>query len=272
MKKQAILLSAALLCMAVLGGCKSEEQIAETVRPQPTVISPDVNITQETPQRDTLTVSGTGEVKLAPDMATVSIVINTTEEQAEDAQRKNAELTEAVLASIRANGVQDADIQTEDIHLSEEYDYEKSPAKLMGYSMRNTLSVTVRDIATIGSVITDAINAGATGTYNLAFTVSDSSGAYRDALTAAVVEARGKANAIAAALCVELAPIPVSVNEVSNSYQPYAYDNMLRPEANEMPAEESADSIAVSTGELSITAKVSVVYEVIASTSQTSGS
>ena len=83
MKKQAILLSAALLCMAVLGGCKSEEQIAETVRPQPTVISPDVNITQETPQRDTLTVSGTGEVKLAPDMATVSIVINTTEEQAD---------------------------------------------------------------------------------------------------------------------------------------------------------------------------------------------
>ena len=86
------------------------------------------------------------------------------------------------------------------------------------------------------------------------------------------MEARGKANAMAAALCVELAPIPVSVNEVSNSYQPYAYDNMLRPEANEMPAEESADSIAVSTGELSITAKVSVVYEVIASTSQTSGS
>ena len=164
MKKQAILLSAALLCMAVLGGCKSEEQIAETVRPQPTVISPDVNITQETPQRDTLTVSGTGEVKLAPDMATVSIVINTTEEQAEDAQRKNAELTEAVLASLKANGIQDADIQTEDIRLSEEYDYEKSPAKLMGYSMRNTLSVTVRDIATIGSVITDSINAGSSGT------------------------------------------------------------------------------------------------------------
>lgn len=157
MKKKTILLCCALLCMTLLCACKSEEQIAQTAQPQSTVISPDVHITQEASERETLTVSGEGEVKLTPDLATVSIVIKTTQKQAEDAQQKNAELTDAVLASLKANGVQEADIQTEDIHLGEEYNYDKSPAELVGYSMRNTLCITVREIETVGKVITDAI-------------------------------------------------------------------------------------------------------------------
>ena len=78
MKKKTILLCCALLCMALLCACKSEEQIAQTAQPQSTVISPDVHITQEASERETLTVSGEGEVKLTPDLATVSIVIKTT--------------------------------------------------------------------------------------------------------------------------------------------------------------------------------------------------
>lgn len=261
MKKQAILLCGTLLCMAALAGCKSDEQIAETSQPQPTVISPDVHITQKADERDTLTVSGAGEVKLTPDQAKVSIVIKTTERQADDAQQRNAELTDAVLASLKANGVQDADIQTEDVRLSEEYDYDQSPAELAGYSMRNTLNITVRDTEIVGKVISDAISAGATSTYGLAFTVSDPSGAYQDALKAAVAEAQGKAAAMAEALGVELAPIPVSVDEVSSSYQPYLYDNMVREEAAAAASNEEG-SIAVSTGELSVTAKVDVVYEI----------
>ena len=86
MKKKTILLCCALLCMTLLCACKSEEQIAQTAQPQSTVISPDVHITQEASERETLTVSGEGEVKLTPDLATVSIVIKTTQKQAEDAQ------------------------------------------------------------------------------------------------------------------------------------------------------------------------------------------
>lgn len=92
MKKKTILLCCALLCMALLCACKSEEQIAQTAQPQSTVISPDVHITQEASERETLTVSGEGEVKLTPDLATVSIVIKTTQKQAEDAQQKTQSL------------------------------------------------------------------------------------------------------------------------------------------------------------------------------------
>ena len=199
MKKKLVVIGAAALCMALLAGCKSEEQIAQNSQPQSTVISPDVHITQDASERDTLTVSGAGEVRLTPDLASVSILINTTEQEAAEAQRINAELTEAVLASLKANGIQDADIKTESVSLSEEYNYEKSPAELVGYSMRNVLSVTVREIDSVGKVISDAIAAGATGTSNLAFTVSDSTGAYQDALKAAVAQAQGKAEATAEA-------------------------------------------------------------------------
>ena len=112
MKKKLVVIGAAALCMALLAGCKSEEQIAQNSPPQSTVISPDVHITQDASERDTLTVNGEGEVRLTPDLASVSILINTTEQEAAEAQRINAELTEAVLASLKANGIQDADIKT----------------------------------------------------------------------------------------------------------------------------------------------------------------
>ena len=272
MKKKLVVIGAAALCMALLAGCKSEEQIAQNSPPQSTVISPDVHITQDASERDTLTVNGEGEVRLTPDLASVSILINTTEQEAAEAQRINAELTEAVLASLKANGIQDADIKTESVSLSEVLNYKISPAELTGYSMRNVLSVTVREIDSVGKVNSDAIAAGATGTSNLAFTVSDSTGAYQDALKAAVAQAQGKAGAMAEALGVELSPIPASVNEVSSSYQPYLYDNTFVEEAPEATSSPSANDVPVSTGELTITAKVNVVYEIISAYSDASES
>lgn len=263
-RKMAILLCA-LLAAALVSGCKTEEQMALDTQQPPTVVSPEVNITQEAKDDpETITVSGSGEVTLAPDTASVSIVIRTDDAEAAAAQTANAELTEAVLASLRANGVQDADVRTEGVNLNEVYDYEKSPAELVGYTMRSTLQVTVRDIEAVGAVITDAIAAGATSTHGLSFTVSDSSGAYQDALRAAVADAAGKAEAMADAMGLELNPIPLSVSEASHSYRPYAYDDMAVAESAEMEpaANSSAISIPVSTGELSVTAQVSIVYTI----------
>lgn len=262
--KQIALILAALLLASALTACKSQEELDAYRESEPTVISPDVTITQQEDDPDTITVSGSGEVMLAPDTACFSLSIHTTEAEAALAQESNTFIAEAVLASLKANGVDDADIKTENISLYEEYDYSESERKLIGYTMNNTLSVTVRSIDSVGKVISDAIAAGATGTYGLRFTVSDSSEGYGNALSAAIEDARYKAEVMAAALGVSLSPVPVSTTETSSSYTPQLYVDRNDSVMEEAPMYSSgaSNSVSVSEGELSITARVSVIYAV----------
>ena len=257
--KRWLLICTALLCAAMLCGCKSDEQIAAG-QPQPTVISPDVYIS-EAMEPERLTVSGTGEVTLAPDMATVYIAIHTVDADAAQAQEQNAQLSEAVLASLRVNGVGEADIETRDVSIEEMYDYDSSAFTVVGYSVHNVMEVTLRDVGGVSAILSDAIAAGATEIYGLSFTVSDSTGAYEKALQAAIADAQGKAAAMAEALGVTLAPTPLAVDEISSSYRPYQYGEM--DEAVSETLDSAMSILPISAGELSVTAQVSVAYAMV---------
>lgn len=252
----------ALLCVALLmGACKSEEQLAEAVKNEPTVISPDVNITQEAPEApDVLNVTGSGKVVLTPDTATFYTEIYTEAKTAAEAQSDNAALTEAVTAAIIAAGVAEKNIKTSGINLSEIYDYDKSPAVIAGYRMTTSLLVTVTPIEKAGAVMGAAIAAGATGTHGLTFTVSDTSKAYQQALQIAIEDAAGKAEAMAETLGVKLSAVPVSVTESSRSQPVYSRDD------NKLGIPESAaDAVdmPISIGEITVSADVGVVYEML---------
>lgn len=253
----------ALLCVVMSAtACKSEEQLEQAQGNEPTVISPDVNITQETGQpTNVLNVSGSGKVILAPDTATFYIQIYTEAKEPATAQNDNAAKTEAVTAAVIAAGVDEKNIQTYNVDLSEIYDYDKSPYTITGYQMTTTLFVTVTPIDSAGTVIGDAIAAGATGTSGLTFTVSDTSDAYEQALQTAIADASGKAKAMAEALGVELRAVPVSVTENSQS-TPVVYD-AASEERNTASTDDAAVEMPISTGEITVTATVGVVYEMI---------
>ncbi len=256
MKKRLVAL---ILCICFISvafaGCKLEQQDQSAQAPQ--VISPEVTINQsEKEDVNVIEVSGSGEVVLAPDMATVSIQVRTDNEDAAAAQKENAEIMDAVLSAIKAAGVEESDIATSNVSLDERYDYDKSPAEVTGYRMTNTIKVTIRSIDSVGKVISDAISAGATGTYGLSLSVSDSSSAYQQALKAAVSNAKGKADAIADALGVTIKAIPASISEETNGYSATrAYALM---DTNEAVAEDSA--VSISAGELTVNARVTVSY------------
>ena len=259
-RKIALILCALLCVVLVASACKSEEQIAQANENEPTVISPDVNITQEAAEEpDVLNVTGSGKVVLTPDTATFHIEIYTEAKDPAAAQSDNAVKTEAVTAAILAAGVEEKHIQTYSIDLSEIYDYEKSPAVITGYRMTTTLFVTVTPIENAGVVIGDAIAAGATGTSGLTFTVSDPSDAYQKALQAAIEDAAGKAKAMAETLGVELSAVPVSVTENSQS-SPIIYDD-ARQES--LAAGDKGVEMPISTGQITVTAQVSIVYEML---------
>lgn len=258
-KKYAALIPCVCLAAVMLTGCKTGSQSATSYTPQ--VISPEVTINQDDGGKaSVISVSGSGLATLTPDIATVTIQVKTTNEDPAAAQSENSTTMEAVLEALKADGIDEADIATENISLYENYDYDKSPAVVVSYTMNNSVSVTIRDIDNVGQVLSDAIAAGATGTYSLSFSVSDSSGAYQQALKAAVSDAQAKAEAVAEALGVTIKAVPISIDETSASYTP----NVYADEANSLTYDtaSAAESVSVSTGELEISASVSVTYEI----------
>lgn len=255
-KKRIIIAIALVLTLAMaVTGCKSDlrldEENAETVVPDIVINQP----AQE--EKNMVSVNGSGKVTLEPDLATAMLSVSTRADTALEAQNMNNQLMEAVLASVKANGVAEADITTSYVNLSETYDYSKSPAKIIGYEMSNSITVKVRAIDNVGKIISDAIAAGATGTGGITFGISDTTEAYRKALAAALADAAAKAQALAEAAGATLSAVPVKITESSMSSTPV--------EARmELAAADTANSsVPVSKGEIEVTATISAEYELI---------
>ncbi|MEG1547149.1 MAG: SIMPL domain-containing protein [Clostridia bacterium] len=260
MFKNIIICIALIALVVVLAcSCKSAEQIEAETNADPS--TPKIIVNAYAQQSNVITVNGKGIVKVAPDTATITLRVRTTDDNAEVAQSKNSELMDAVVASLKANGVDEKDITTSYVTLNEQFDYKKEPPVAVGFEMQNSVTVMVRDIGKTGKLISDAIAAGATGTGDIAFSVADTTLPYSDALSVAMQDARTKAEAIAAAAGCTLVLLPVSVSEGSNNASPVMYAPRQNNQMMDMAA--GAADVSVSTGEMEINANVTVVYSMV---------
>lgn len=202
-------------------------------------------------------VTGTGSVKVKPDIAVLNIGV-TSNGTTTDVQADNTKAMNNVLASVKALGVDDKDIKTVSYYMNPQYDYssDKSVNTIIGYSVSNMIEVKVRNIDKAGEVLAAAVKAGANVNNGISFTLSNVDEYYNQALTNAVLNAKSKAGALAKAIGVNI-ELPSKVTENTSYYSPAQYGNY-----NSM-AKDSAGvgEVAVSQGELEITANVTVLYE-----------
>lgn len=145
-------------------------------------------------QPATFTIPAYGEAKVAPDMATLSVGVQTTAATAARAMAANAERAQRVIAALRAAGITGADLQTGSISLSPQMVYEQDkPPRLTGYQASNQLTVTVRDLARLGPVVDDLAAAGASDIGQIGFGLSNPTAAEAAAREAAVRALEDKA-------------------------------------------------------------------------------
>ncbi len=212
--------------------------------------------TQET--KRTLNVNGQGIINATPDIAYINMGVLTEAKTAKEAQQKNAASMADIIALIKASGVKDEDIKTVNYNIHPKYDYNQNTgeSKIVGYTVTNSVMVTVRDINKTGQLIDSASNSGMNVTSSIAFGLSDPDKYYNQALKAAIESAKGKANIMASAMGVTLKQ-PLSINE-SGSYNPPvvygagAYDMKMVSEAARTPIEG---------GSLEVRAQVTISYE-----------
>lgn len=257
--KKIALLSACLLILAVGIGCKSPEQIEEAAKENKTV--QEIVFRQELEREErTLTVYGTGKVNATPDVAAVELTVSVQESTAEAAQSKNNETMAAVLETLKSMGVKDDDIKTQEVTVFPIQDAEKQSGEITGYSATNTIHVSIYTVRNTGEIVAAAMQAGANELVHVEFHLLDETEAYKEALAAAVEDARQKADVMATSLSVDLngpGSVQESTNLVTeaNSLITYPSELMgLDTEAGEVSA------TPLQAGLISVTAEVTVVY------------
>jgi len=150
-------------------------------------------------------VEGEGKVKMVPDVAKFSVsVISDGGKDVGAVQKMNTEKMTAVNAFLKESGVSEKDLETQDYTLSPRYDYPNCAGLVVcpqpsigGYTLTQSLRVTVRDTEKIGDLLTGVVAQGANNVSQVTFTVDDEDTVKADARREAIEMAQKKAERMA---------------------------------------------------------------------------
>jgi uncharacterized protein len=149
-----------------------------------------------------ITASGSGAALSVPNRAAFTFGVTTQAKTASGALNGNNAEMRKVIDAIKKAGVAAKDVQTSSVSLSPRYS--GNGEDIVGFTATNLVNATIRGISRSGAVIDAAVNAGANQVYGPTFTRADETVLYRRALSAAVANARGKAQTLARAAKVRL--------------------------------------------------------------------
>ncbi|GIW05724.1 MAG: hypothetical protein KatS3mg060_0529 [Dehalococcoidia bacterium] len=157
----------------------------------------------------TITVTGSGQVSAAPEIATVRLGVQERASTAQDALGAVSAKIERVVAALRALGVPEAKIQTQSLNVYPVQD-RSDPAGTTpptSYQASSILAIELDSVQQVGPTIDAAIQAGANQVQGVQFGLRDESAARQRAIDAAVRQARTEAQALAGSLGVTLGAV-----------------------------------------------------------------
>jgi len=206
-------------------------------------------------QATTLNLSAYGETKVAPDIATITLGVSIEAPTAAGAMQQNRTRMNATINALKAQGIEARDIQTSNLNLSAQYQYEQNkPRRLTGYQASNLVTITVRDLTKLGTAVDAVVAAGANEINGIAFGLANPLAAENAARQAAVKALAAKADLYASATSHKIQRL-VNLSE-SGGYMPQP----PRPMAMMKMAADSGPT-PIEGGEISVRIDVSGVYQ-----------
>ena len=212
-------------------------------------------------------VTGQGTIEIPADVAQISIGVESREASVADARQKAAEAMESVLDAIRDNGVSEDDIvttnfniypQTVWVEVSDSLGRHSEP-RITGYTVSNTVQVTVRDIDNLSPVVDTAAIAGGdlVRIHSIQFTVDDTSVYAEQIRQIAAADALAKADVYARAMGVTLGPLVYLTEHGSSVPMATAY-----PQAEMAAMDGAFKSSPISSGDVNLTVSIQAVFAI----------
>jgi len=216
---------------------------------QPTGIA-QTSSTTDNVQR-TISLSGTGIVTTSPDALTATIGVTSLELSLAEALADNNQKMTAIIDLLKSLGIADEDIQTSNFNVSVERENFNGP--ITGYRVSNAVSVLIRDLDAAGSILDQAVGAGANEIYGIGFTVSERGELESQARAAAVADALSKAQELVDAAGVQLGEV-LTINAFGGSG--------TTNEAREFDFAASESSVPLQGGQIQVRIDVEVTLAI----------
>jgi uncharacterized protein YggE len=207
----------------------------------------------------TVSVTGEGETRGAPDTAHIQLGVVTESESAQTAVERNNQAMAQLLSVLQARGIPEVNVQTTSFNVSPQYRHEpgreSQTPRIVGYQVTNQVQVKLTELDKMGGVLDAVVQVGANQIHGIQFSVDDDEQLTDDALRMAMNDARRKAELLAAAAGSSLGRV-VEIR----------YGSPGGPIPMPMRRTMMADAMAqvpIATGEETLSARVEVVYELV---------
>ena len=210
-------------------------------------------------ERRTISVTGQGEVTAAPDLAVLTIAVETVAPKAAAAGSENAKRSAAVVNAIKGLVGKDDKVTTSRYSLEPRYQSPKpgemTEPRITGYVARNDVQVETHKVDSVGALIDAANEAGANRISGIQFTLSNHNEQLRAALEKAGGEARAQAESVAKALAVRLKEVASATTMTGPVVQPRYFERGYA-------AMEARAPTPIEPGTVSVSATLQVTYNI----------
>lgn len=235
--------------------------LAETIRTVQNFGRPDHSAT------NTITVTGSGQATLPPDVARISFTVQNTAATVASAQSATTKQANAAIDYVKGQNIADKDITTLAYNITPQYAYRNCPPNALcpvgsptvtGYQVSETIQVTEHDLSAVGTVLSGL---GSLGVQNISgpnFGLEDATEGYDAARADAIAKAKTQAQLLAGQLGISLGKI-TSFSESSNTPYPQP---MFAAAMGSGASRDAASTPVLPTGQNTYTANVTITYEI----------
>jgi uncharacterized protein len=209
------------------------------------------------PTAPKLSVVGTGQATVSPDLLTVVVQVDARGPSAAAALATDNAEAAGALTTLEQGGVQAKDIATSGLSLQPQYAYPKGIPTVTGYDVDNTVTATLEDIAKAGAVIDAVVGSAGNALQieSIGFSSADPSLGQDRARARAASVSEAHAGALARAAGRSLGSV-CTLTDQSQAQEPDDGQLALPSAAGHA----SAPEVPISAGQQTQTAQVSLVY------------
>ena len=195
-----------------------------------------------------ISVTGEANVSVAPDQAQIDGGVTSDAKTAREASEANNTAMSKVLLALKGAGIDEKDYQTSRLSLQPQFAANYKPSErapgIVSFRASNRVTVKVRDVAKVASVIDVLVGAGANEIGGINFTVTQASKHLDEAREKAIADARRKAEIYAKAAGVTLGE-PISISEETGSPGPLFRSKVAAPMAAGAAVAQGEETLSV---------------------------
>ena len=248
-------------------GTETQPSTAQTpIQPQTSTAAAAANVDLPRPDGG-IWVTGRASVSVEPDLMLLNVGVEATAETVAEARGQAAEAMDAIVQAVKANGLEEKDVQTLSFNIWPQYEYpevEENGTRvrkqvLVGYTVSNTARIKIRDVDAVGTIIDDVAEAGGDSTRinGIQFSIEDPKPFMTDLREQAVADAVAKAEHFATLTDVAVGDL-LLISEVGAGQDVRGFQQ----ESFALRAAMDSASTSVSSGELELSLNVQAVFAI----------